>query len=64
MAPGLKNLFKREAPAEEEVAEEEVEEEVTTLATHHFGKHLHKVKITTSTTTEAGEGKQIHTNII
>lgn len=58
MAPGLKNLFKREAPAEEEVVvvEEEIEEEVTTLATHHFGKHLHKVKITTSTTTEANDG--------
>ncbi|CAO1358349.1 unnamed protein product [Diamesa hyperborea] len=57
MAPGLKNLFKREAPAEEEVVEEDVEiiEEVTTLATTHFGKHLHKVKITTSTTTEANE---------
>lgn len=61
MAPGLKNLFKREAPAEEEVIEEDVEiqEEVTTLGTVHFGKHLHKVKITSSTiATTTLEGKR------
>lgn len=55
MAPGMKDLFKREAPNEDDVPDEEAEEEVTTMATHHFGKHLHKVKITTSTTTEAGD---------
>lgn len=54
MAPGLKKLFKRQAPEEEG---EEGEEEPTTLATHIFGKHLHKVRITTPTTTLETEGK-------
>lgn len=53
MAPGLKKLFKRQA----EVEEEEGEEEATTLATKLFGKHLHKVKVTTPTTTVVTEGK-------
>lgn len=58
MAPGLHRLFKREA-AEKEVEEAEYEDEpATTLATKIFGKHLHKVRITTpSTTTEGEEGK-------
>lgn len=55
MAPGLgMRLFKREAPEEADV--EEGEPEVTTLATHIFGKHLHKVRITTPTTTLETEG--------
>ena len=40
-------VFKREAEPDEE---EEVE--ITTYATKIFGKHLHKVHITTTTTTE------------
>jgi hypothetical protein len=58
MAPGLSmRLFKREAPEEEEgEAIEEDEPETTTLATHIFGKHLHKVRITTPTTTLETEG--------
>lgn len=58
MAPGLK-LFKREAPEEEG---EDVESEATTLATHIFGKHLHKVRITTPTTTLEAEGEINHRN--
>jgi hypothetical protein len=54
MAPGLR-IFKREAP-EEETAVDEEEPETTTLATHIFGKHLHKVRITTATTTLETEG--------
>lgn len=54
MAPGLKKLFKREAEVEEQ---EEEEEEATTLATTVFRKHLHKVKVTTPTTTVVTEGK-------
>lgn len=53
MAPGLKKLFKREA----DVEEEEGEEEATTLATTVFRKHLHKVKVTTATTTVVTEGE-------
>lgn len=56
MAPGLR-LFKREAP--EEADPEEGESEVTTLATHIFGKHLHKVRITTPTTTLETEGNSL-----
>lgn len=55
MAPGLHRLFKREAAAGEEEMEEQSAE--TTLATHIFGKHLHKVRITTPTTTTEGEGR-------
>lgn len=55
MAPGLKKLFKREAEEEEE----EVEDESTTLATQIFRKHLHKVRVTTATTTLVTEGKKI-----
>lgn len=58
MAPNLHRLFKREAA---EKVEEEIEyedEPSTTLATKIFGKHLHKVRITTpTTTTEGDEGK-------
>jgi synaptotagmin-1 len=53
MAPGLKKLFKRQAEPEEE--EEVEEEQVTTLATTVFRKHLHKVKVTTATTTVVTE---------
>jgi len=56
MAPGLR-LFKREAAAGAEEEEEIEDEETTTLATHIFGKHLHKVRITTPTTTTEAEGK-------
>lgn len=56
MAPGLK-LFKREAPAEEE--EDGEVEETTTMKTHIFGKHLHKVRTTTPTTTAATEGENL-----
>ncbi|XP_070496416.1 synaptotagmin 1 isoform X3 [Chironomus tepperi] len=52
MAPGLERvLVKRQAgtQAEEDYVEEE--QKPTTLATHIFGKHLHKVRITTPTTT-------------
>lgn len=52
MAPGMK-LFKREAEPEVEIAAdgEDGEEgsETTTLTTHIFGKHLHKVRITIPT---------------
>lgn len=59
MAPGLKQLFKRQAEPikPEEEAVEDGEEEQTTLATHIFGKHLHKVRITTPTTTLETEGE-------
>lgn len=57
MAPGLK-LFKREADETAAEEAEEVEEEVSTLATHIFGKHLHKVRITTPTTTLETEGER------
>jgi hypothetical protein len=50
MAPGLR-IVKRQA---EEIEEEE--EEVTTIATKIFGKHLHKVKVTTSTLEPETEG--------
>lgn len=51
MAPGLHDIVKRQA-------EDYEEEEVTTLATKIFGKHLHKVKITTPGPTTEAEGKQ------
>jgi hypothetical protein len=55
MAPGLQRLLvKREAAVG---AEEDYVDETTTMATHIFGKHLHKVRITTPTTTTEGEGK-------
>lgn len=44
MAP---QIYKREAPEEEEINEEELE--VTTYPTKIFGKHLHKVKLQTTT---------------
>lgn len=49
------SVFKREAEAEED------EERATTLGTKIFGKHLHKVHITTTTTTEENfiDGKTI-----
>jgi hypothetical protein len=50
MAPGLR-IVKRQAEEEEE--EEEME---TTVATKIFGKHLHKVKVTTSTIGPDTEG--------
>lgn len=53
MAPGLK-LFKRQAAEEE--GQEAPEEGPPTLATHVFGKHLHKLRITTPTTTLMTEG--------
>lgn len=59
MAPGLKQLFKRQAEPgkpEEEEEVEEAEEEPTTLATHIFAKHLRKIKTTTPTTTLETEG--------
>lgn len=59
MAPGLKQLFKRQAepvPPEEEGVED-VEGEPATIATHIFGKHLHKVRLTTPTTTAETEGE-------
>lgn len=59
MAPGLGRLLvKREAvtPPEDEDYVEEPKQ--TTLGTHIFGKHLHKVRITTPTTTTEGEGKK------
>lgn len=59
MAPGLK-LFKREAPEEEVDEEGDGEPEATTLPTHIFGKHLHKVRITTPTTTIQGKIKLKH----
>lgn len=51
MAPGLR-IVKRQAEEEEE---EEIE--VTTTATKIFGKHLHKVKVTTSTLEPDTEGR-------
>ena len=62
MAPGLKQLFKRQAealkPEDEEVVDDEEETTTTTtLATHIFGKHLHKVRVTTATTTLETEGE-------
>lgn len=56
MAPGMK-IFKREAaePVEEPEFIEEEEPEQTTLATHIFRK-LHKVRVTTPTTTSEPEG--------
>jgi hypothetical protein len=51
MAPGLHQIFKRQAE------EYEDEEQVTTIATKIFGKHLHKVKITTPGPTTEAEGK-------
>lgn len=66
MAPGIHRLFKREAEAEKEGGEEvEYEDEpTTTLATKIFGKHLHKVRITTpTTTTEGGEEGKWHPTI-
>ena len=61
MAPGLGRLIvKRQAgtQAEEEEYTDE-EQKSTTLGTHIFGKHLHKVRVTTSSTTTEMEGKQI-----
>lgn len=54
MAPNLHKIFKRQA--EEEEYEDE---EATTLATKVFRKHLHKVKITTPTTTLEAEGESL-----
>jgi hypothetical protein len=55
MAPGLHRIFKRQAEKIEEDYEEE--EPKTTIATKIFGKHLHKVRITTTTvSTETEEG--------
>lgn len=51
MAPGLK-LFKRQAEEGDEG-----EEEPTTLSTHIFGKHLHKVRVTTTSATSTTEGE-------
>lgn len=59
MAPGLKQLFKRQVEEEADEGGEEEGSETTTLATKYFGKHLHKVKITTPTTTLETEGKNI-----
>lgn len=53
----MKQLFKRQAPEDEG---EEGEEQATTPQTHIFGKHLHKVKITTPTTTLETEGNLSH----
>lgn len=52
MAPKIHKIFKRQAEDEEYV-----DEEPTTIATKIFGKHLHKVKITTPTTTIEAEGE-------
>jgi synaptotagmin-1 len=54
MAPNLHKIFKRQA----EEAEEYEDEEATTLATKVFRKHLHKVKITTPTTTLEAEDEE------
>lgn len=54
MAPGLR-IVKRQAGDEEE--EEELE---TTIATKIFGKHLHKVKVTTSTIGPETEGTSVN----
>lgn len=50
------SVFKREAEVEEDE-----EMKATTLGTKIFGKHLHKVHITTTTTTEESfiDGKNI-----
>lgn len=53
MAPGMK-LFKRQANEPDEADEVE---ETTTIHTNIFGKHLHKVKLTTPTTTMETEGE-------
>jgi hypothetical protein len=56
MAPGLHRIFKRQA---EKANEEDYEEEEpkTTIATKIFGKHLHKVRVTTTTvSTETEQG--------
>lgn len=61
MAPNLHRLFKREAAQKvEEVEYEEEEEPATTLATKIFGKHLHKVRVSTPTTTTEGEEGKWH----
>lgn len=58
MAPGLHRLFKRAAGDKEEVEYEDEEPITTTLATKVFGKHLHRVRVTTpTTTTTEDEGK-------
>jgi hypothetical protein len=57
MAPGLR-LFKRQAE------DEEVEEDATTPETKIFGKHLHKVKITTPTTTLETDGNEFTRNFL
>ncbi|KAG5675101.1 hypothetical protein PVAND_005031 [Polypedilum vanderplanki] len=54
MAPGLQRLLVKRETA----ADEDYEEPATTLATHIFGKHLHKVRITTPTTTTEGEEEE------
>lgn len=59
MAPKLHKIFKRQAEGEEY----EDEEPPTTLATKVFGKHLHKVKITTPTTTIESEGESHFTSL-
>lgn len=59
MAPGMKQLFKRQAEEEGEEGGDDEISETTTIHTVIFGKHLHKVKIdkTTPTTTLDTEGK-------
>lgn len=58
MAPGLERvLVKRQAGTQAEEDEYvEDEQKPTTLATHIFGKHLHKVRVTTASTTTELEG--------
>jgi len=60
MAPGLDRvLVKRQAGTQAEEDEYiDEEQKSTTLGTHIFGKHLHKVRITTPSTTTELEGKQ------
>lgn len=60
MAPGLHRIIKRQAEKVEETDYEEADDTVTTtLATKIFGKHLHKVRITTTTVAaETEEGTQ------
>lgn len=56
MAPGLKKLFKRQV---DEAEEPEEGDEPTTMQTKIFGHHLHKVRLTTPTTTAETEGESV-----
>lgn len=61
MAPGLKQLFKREAEPEtpeEDVGEDGEESAMTTMGTKIFGKLHHQHRSTSTTVATVSEGER------